>query len=143
VRNNGYKQNEETSVIREYSDIAPTYDVRWASYITATLRQTLKRLDIKPTDRVLDIGCGTGSLLQAISTKHPSVNLVGLDLCGEMLTIACNKQINKCNFIIGQAQWSPFRSKSFDVVVPVMPFITGECPKRAYERSPEYSNRKG
>lgn len=67
VRDNGQKQNAETSVIREYSGLTPTYDIRWASYITATLRETLKRSDIKPTDRVLDIGCGTGSLLQAIS----------------------------------------------------------------------------
>jgi len=66
VRNNGQKQKAETSVIREYSGLAPTYDIRWASYITATLGETLKRLDIKPSDRVLDIGCGTGSLLRAI-----------------------------------------------------------------------------
>ena len=129
VRNNGNKQNEETSVIREYSGLAPTYDVRWASYITATLRETLKRLDIKPTDRMLDIGCGTGSLLQAISTKHPSINLIGLDISREMLTIGCNKQINKCNFITGQAQCLPFRSKSFDVVV--------SCNAFHYWRNPE------
>jgi ubiquinone/menaquinone biosynthesis C-methylase UbiE len=129
VRNRVRKPNEETAVIREYADIAPHYDRRWASYITATLRETLKRLDIKPTDRVLDIGCGTGSLLQAISQKHPSVNLIGLDISKEMLKVACNKRINKCNFITGQVQWLSFRSKSFDVVV--------SCNAFHYWRMPE------
>ena len=129
VRNNGNKQNEETSVIREYSGLAPTYDVRWASYITATLRETLKRLDIKPSDRLLDIGCGTGSLLQAISQKHPSVNLIGLDISREMLKVACNKQIYRCNLISGQSQFLPFHSHSFDVVV--------SCNAFHYWRNPE------
>ena len=129
VRNNGNKQNEEAFVIREYSGLAPTYDSRWASYITATLRETLKRLDINPSDRLLDIGCGTGSLLQAISQKHPSVNLIGLDISREMLKVACNKQIGKCNFITGQVQFLPFHSNSFDVVV--------SCNAFHYWRSPE------
>ena len=114
---------------REYADIAPQYDMRWAAYITATLRETLKRLDIKPTDRLLDIGCGTGSLLHAISQKHPSVNLIGLDISSEMLKVACNKQINKCNLISGKAQFLPFHSHSFDVVV--------SCNAFHYWRNPE------
>ena len=129
MRNNGYKPNEETAVIREYADIAPQYDMRWAAYITATLRETLKRLDIKPTDRLLDIGCGIGSLLHAISQKHPSVNLIGLDISKEMLKVACNKQIYSCNLISGQSQFLPFHSHSFDVVV--------SCNAFHYWRNPE------
>ena len=115
--NHNHRENEKEPVIREYAELAAEYDRRWAFYINATLRGTLKRLDIKPTDRLLDIGCGTGSLLQAISIKYPSVNLVGLDLCKEMLTVACNKQIKKCSLITGQAQYLPFHSKSFDIVI--------------------------
>lgn len=123
------KPNEETAVIREYADIASQYDIRWASYITATLRETQKRLDIKPTDRLLDIGCGTGSLLQAISQKHPSVNLIGLDISREMLKVACNKQIHRCTLISGKSQYLPFHSHSFEVVV--------SCNAFHYWRNPE------
>ncbi|MBM2835226.1 MAG: cysteine synthase [Candidatus Brocadiaceae bacterium] len=86
-------------------------------------------MDIKPTDRLLDIGCGTGSLLQAISQKHPSVSLIGLDISSEMLKIACNKQINRCSLITGQSQFLPFHSRSFDVVV--------SCNAFHYWRKPE------
>ncbi|MBI2470115.1 MAG: methyltransferase domain-containing protein [Planctomycetes bacterium] len=68
-------------------------------------------------------------LSRIFPTKYPSIDLVGLDICREMLNIACNKQINKCNFITGQSQWLPFRSKSFNVVV--------SCNAFHYWRKPE------
>lgn len=109
--------NKEDAVIREYAHLASDYDRRWAFYINATLHETLKRLDINESDKLLDIGCGTGSLLQAISSKYPSITLFGVDLSREMIKVACHKQIRNCTFINGQSQHLPFRSGSFDMVV--------------------------
>lgn len=120
---------EEDAVVREYDFLAHRYDKRWQYYIAATLEGTLKRLAINPNDMLLDIGCGTGSLLQAICAKYPSVGMVGLDISREMLRIACNKQISKCNFITGQVQFLPFHSNSFDIVV--------SCNAFHYWRRPE------
>ncbi|MCF6155678.1 MAG: methyltransferase domain-containing protein [Candidatus Brocadia sp.] len=112
-----HTQNNEYAVIKEYASLAPNYDRRWSFYINATLRETLKRLDINPTDRLLDIGCGTGSLLRAITESYPLVKVVGVDLSVEMLKIARNKQIKDSALIAGQTRCLPFRSKSFDLVV--------------------------
>jgi len=129
IHNITHDTREEDAVAREYSKLASQYDRRWASYITATLCETLKRLDIKPTDRLLDIGCGTGSLLQAISQKHPSVDLIGLDISREMLKVTSNKQIYRCTLISGQSQFLPFHSSRFDIVV--------SCNTFHYWRNPE------
>lgn len=107
----------EYAIIKEYASLAPNYDRRWSFYINATLRETLKRLDINPTDKILDIGCGTGSLLQAIAENYPLAKVVGVDLRIEMLRIARNKQIKDSALIASQARCLPFRSKSFDMVV--------------------------
>lgn len=121
--------NNEYAVIKEYASLAPNYDRRWSFYINATLRETLKRLDINPTDMILDIGCGTGSLLRAITESYPLVKVVGVDLSVEMLKIARNKQIKDSALIAGQAWCLPFRSKSFDMVV--------SCNAFHYLRKPE------
>jgi ubiquinone/menaquinone biosynthesis C-methylase UbiE len=39
----------------------------------------LEQAAVRPGHRVLDIGCGTGSLLMLIKSKHPNVEAVGLD----------------------------------------------------------------
>ncbi len=129
MNNIDYSSTEEHAIINEYSKLAPEYDKRWSFYTTATLRETLKRLEIKPTDRLLDIGCGTGSLLKAISTHYPLVRMVGVDLSIEMLKAAFNKQIKRCSFIAGQVQRLPFHSKSFDIIV--------SCNAFHYWRRPE------
>jgi ubiquinone/menaquinone biosynthesis C-methylase UbiE len=128
VDNNNTTNNEQT-VINEYAHIASRYDRRWSFYIKATLHETLKRLNIKPTDTLLDVGCGTGTLLGGISQKYPSVNLVGIDICIEMLKIAYHKQIKKCNLVASNVRHLPFRSESFDVVVT--------CNAFHYFRKPE------
>jgi len=129
MNNINRSSTRERAVISEYSKLAPEYDKRWSFYTTATLRETLKRLEIKPTDRLLDLGCGTGSLLKAISTHYPLVRMVGVDLSIEMLKVACNKQIKRCSLVAGQVRRLPFHSKSFDIIV--------SCNAFHYWRRPE------
>src|SRR5712692_8456049 len=75
-------------VVKEYSDTAKNYDKKWAFYVEATTRETLARLRILPTDRVLDVGCGTGELLARLAAKYPEARLAGLDPVPEMLEVA-------------------------------------------------------
>ncbi len=50
-------------------------------------RRMLERLDyvrIEPA-RVLDLGCGTGSSLAALSERYPGAQVIGADFCPQML----------------------------------------------------------
>ena len=104
-------------VRHKYADLASIYDARWSFYIQSTLSETIKRLNLHASDRILDIGCGTAVLLQKILAEHPSVEVVGADLCLEMVKVAREKLEGQTPVFNAQAQYLPFRSESFDLVV--------------------------
>lgn len=45
-------------------------------------------MDLRPGDRVLEVGCGTARNLERLARRHPKVRLYGLDASREMLTTA-------------------------------------------------------
>ena len=72
----------------EYSRLAKRYDSRWSFYVNATIGETLNRLEIKQGERILDLGCGTGVLIQRLLQVSPEIEVFGIDACAEMLEIA-------------------------------------------------------
>jgi S-adenosylmethionine-diacylgycerolhomoserine-N-methlytransferase len=48
----------------------------------------IRRLDLRPGDRAVEIGCGTARNLIAIARRYPGAQLFGLDASGEMLGTA-------------------------------------------------------
>jgi ubiquinone/menaquinone biosynthesis C-methylase UbiE len=120
---------DEVSAQHKYDNIAPVYDNRWSFYIKSTIRETVKRLDIQPSDRVLDIGCGTASLFQFILGEFPNLQLIGVDISTRMLKVANDKLGQHAIFLAAQAQGLPFRPDSFDIVV--------SCNMFHYLRRPE------
>jgi ubiquinone/menaquinone biosynthesis C-methylase UbiE len=93
------------------------YDEKWAFYVEATTRETLRRTPMTPAARVLDVGCGTGELLRRLRAKYPDALLAGLDPVPEMLAVAGDKLGGKEDLRIGYADSLPWPSGSFDVVV--------------------------
>jgi ubiquinone/menaquinone biosynthesis C-methylase UbiE len=51
----------------------------------------LDQAAVRPRHRVLDIGCGTGSLVVLIKSKYPNVEVVGLDPDPKALALARRK----------------------------------------------------
>lgn len=104
-------------VVKEYSRLAREYDTRWSFYIEATTSATIGRLSLPPTGRVLDVGCGTGALLQELARKFPQVTLVGVDPVPEMLAVARGRVLPSTELREGWAEELPFEDNDFDVVV--------------------------
>jgi ubiquinone/menaquinone biosynthesis C-methylase UbiE len=109
--------SREDPVLRKYLRLASRYDRRWSSYIEATVIETTRRLTLNPADRLLDIGCGTGAFLYALSRKSPTVRLTGIDASREMLAVASERVGSCAELKQGWAEQIPFADDSFDVVV--------------------------
>jgi len=104
-------------VVAEYAKVAKHYDEKWAFYVDATTRETLRRLPMTPTSRVLDVGCGTGELLRRLRAKYPNAALAGIDPVPAMLAVAADKLSGNEDLKVGYADALPWQAGSFDVVV--------------------------
>ena len=97
-----------------------TYDP-WAKLLGAdTVRSVLLgQMALAPGQRVLDIGCGTGSLAVLLKRLHPGVNVVGIDPDPAALARAERKAqragIN-VNLVRGFSNQLPYADASFDRV---------------------------
>lgn len=112
------RQHElQAPIVKEYSRLAEVYDTKWSFYIEATTRETMRRLTLRPTDRLLDVGCGTGALLHHLSMTHPVAQLSGVDPVPEMLAIARRRLPPSIELREGWAEHLPFAAEQFDVVV--------------------------
>ncbi|MEZ2238484.1 class I SAM-dependent methyltransferase [Microcoleus sp.] len=122
-------------VQKEYARLAERYDRRWSFYVNATVEETLKRLEIEPGERILDLGCGTGVLIQRLLQISPKIEVVGIDTCAEMLEIAKQKLPESVELKLGSADNLPFPSNSFDVVVSTSAFHFFRDPSQALQEA--------
>ena len=120
-----------SSLLRMYATLAPCYDTKWKTYVAASVCETLKRVCIRPGDWVLDVGCGTGELLKAISLAVPEARLAGVDMSPEMLAIARAKSRDDLDLREGRAEALPFENEVCDMVVSSSAFHFFWCPTTA------------
>ena len=75
------------------------------------------RLEDRRRPRVLDICCGTGSVVLSFVERFPDILAVGYDFSIGMLRKAREKNLSeKVNFIMGDAEILPFADDYFDIV---------------------------
>jgi len=86
--------------------------------------QTLGLMDFKPTDRVLDLGCGTGWASRRVARMVPEGEVVGIDVADEMLRRAeqASSGIANVRYLWGSAEKIPAADNSFDKVLSVESF---------------------
>jgi ubiquinone/menaquinone biosynthesis C-methylase UbiE len=83
---------------------------------TAGLRQYLfDRAKLNKDDRILEIGCGTGAVLNSLIQKIDPSQVFGLDLNITYLSLA-TRYTPQARFIQADAQAIPFPDDSFDIV---------------------------
>ncbi|MFQ6136006.1 MAG: class I SAM-dependent methyltransferase [Candidatus Hydrothermarchaeales archaeon] len=78
----------------------------------------LDELNLAPDSKILDVGCGTGTLVLALSRICREGEAVGIDFSERMIEVARKKAIDVSNvdFDIGEAGDLPYEDGYFDFV---------------------------
>src|SRR5258706_1930969 len=111
-------------------------------YIVRDIRYKLlliEQANIQPGHKVLDLGCGTGTLAMMAKAAQPAAEAIGLDADPEMLQMAVTKSAEQkitVKFDVGFAHELPYSDASFDRVlssIMIHHLKTPEKEKAAYE----------
>ena len=102
-----------------YKLLAPIYD-RGAQTLLAdyddVIQEWLQRVEIAPSDHVLDLGCGTGAVTLPAASMGRRVT--GLDRSANMLAKLRTKAGDHAiSAVQGDARWLPFPDQTFGVIV--------------------------
>ena len=85
--------------------------------VVDNLVKTIEPLCHPSPQQILDVGCGTGSLLGRLHTRYPQAALVGVDLAFNMCRQCADKLGEVCSVVQGDAGQLAFKDGAFDLVV--------------------------
>ncbi len=83
--------------------------------------QTIERMELGASERILDIGCGEGWTCRLLSSRCPRGAIVGVDVSDEMIRLARRKSSEQGNvlFAPGSAEEIPWTEDYFTRVICV------------------------
>ncbi|MGB8698253.1 MAG: class I SAM-dependent methyltransferase [Thermosynechococcaceae cyanobacterium] len=105
---------------------APWYDTVIPSVFYRAIHQRLlASIQLPPAAKVLDLGCGTGQLLNRLAGVYPDLQGFGLDLSPEMIRQARRKILHRPRliFVQGRSDRIPFAAAEFDAVFCTISFL--------------------
>ena len=86
----------------------PAQYVRFADERARPFHELLARVGAEEPRRVVDLGCGPGTLTAALARRWPTANVVGIDSSPEMIGEANVLAGERLSFTLGRVEeWHP------------------------------------
>jgi ubiquinone/menaquinone biosynthesis C-methylase UbiE len=110
-----------------YDFLTPFYDffLELLGYGKTQRTKVIDLLNLKSADNLLDLGCGTGTLLILAKQRFPQIKMTGIDVDPKVLNIARNKTQKaklEIEYLEASSGRLPFTDSSFGVVVSSLVF---------------------
>ena len=106
--------------IKEFTKAAEVYDSGHAGLYEMCKDDyppVLQELKNYAFQELLDVGCGTGPMIELLLKEFPDKEYTGVDLTPRMIEVAQEKKLAHTKFLIGDSENLPFEEDSFDVIV--------------------------
>jgi len=97
------------------------YDGRWRS----VAENIARHYQLKPGQKILDVGCGKGFLLYEFTQVVPGISVAGIDISAYAVNNA--KEEIRQYIQIGNASQLPFADHSFDLIISVTTLHNLKC----------------
>jgi ubiquinone/menaquinone biosynthesis C-methylase UbiE len=102
---------------------APVYDsTRCGQHARWLAPDVLAEVERNQPDSLLDVGCGTGALLEAVHARLQKTRLLGVDLSPQMVAHARARLGERADVMIADAEALPLPDGAVDAVVCVDSF---------------------
>lgn len=122
--------------VKEFTKAAEIYDSGHAGIYEMCkedyppILEELKKVSFQ---KLLDVGCGTGPMIELLTSEYPDRYYTGLDLTPKMIEMANAKNLKNATFLVGDSENLPFQSEEFDVVICANSFHHYPNPQKFFD----------
>jgi len=109
---------ERDSVTKSFSNAAETYDL-WAKPQKEIARRLVELLPVEQDyNNILDLGCGTGNVVEQLLTRYSSANILGIDIAPGMVDHCTERWSNSIGIKFSKYDISSFKPElNHDLII--------------------------
>lgn len=103
---------------KAFDEKSAYYDETWdGRYCSSMYEGVMQKIREQPFDSILDVGCGTGTLLSIVTHEFNEIKACGIDISARMIERAAELMGESAELVVGDADNLPWDDNSFDLVV--------------------------
>lgn len=122
--------------IKEFTKAAEIYDSGHAGIYEMCKDDyppILVELEKEPFDSLLDVGCGTGPMIELLVSKYPEKHYTGADITPKMIEVANAKHLRNTIFQVADSENLSYEENSFDAVICANSFHHYPNPQKFFD----------